>query len=314
MLRTKDLYEKYGTILSLKLLVGEKGLNRKIRKPDVIRPSISLTGFLKWYRSDPVLILGRVEIAYLLELPSKLRKARLDRILQEDTPAVILARNHIPPKELLEICTRKNIPLFRTPITTMKLISKIIVLLQDDFTPSVTLHGTLVEVFGIGVLLQGDSSVGKSEAALGLVERGHRLISDDMVKIKKKEGILWGSGPDLIRHLMEIRGVGIINIAHLHGAVCVKPDNDLNIIIKLEEWNDTHFYDRVGLEEKFTKVLDVNIPVHTLPVKPGRDVVLLIETVTLNHRLKHMGYNSAKEFNAKLLDAIEQKNKNRAFS
>ncbi|MBX9744693.1 MAG: HPr(Ser) kinase/phosphatase, partial [Chlamydiales bacterium] len=184
--------------------------------------------------------------------------------------------------------------------------------LLEQFCPSVTLHGTLVEVFGVGLLIQGESSVGKSEAALGLIERGHRLISDDVVRVKKKESsYLVGTGPELTRHLMEIRGIGIINVAHLYGAVCVRPDKGLDIVVKLEEWDDQHFYDRVGLDEKFIDVLGVSLPYHVLPVKPGRDVVLLLETIALNHRLKGVGYNSAKEFNTKLLEALARRPKKR---
>ncbi len=161
----------------------------------------------------------------------------------------------------------------------------------------------------------GESSVGKSEAALGLIERGHRLISDDVVRVKKKEGShLIGSGPELTRHLMEIRGIGIINVAHLYGAVCVRHDKGIDIVVKLEEWDDQHFYDRVGLDEKFIDILGSSVPYHVLPVKPGRDVVLLLETIALNHRLKDMGYNSAKEFNAKWLETISRRQKKRVLS
>ena len=228
------------------------------------------------------------------------------------TPAVLLARGIAAPKEVVAFCESRKIPLFKANLTATNLLSRITFLLLEEFCPSVTLHGTLVEVFGVGVLIQGESSVGKSEAALGLIERGHRLISDDVVRVKKKEGsYLVGSGPDLTRHLMEIRGIGIINVAHLYGAVCVRPDKGLDIVVKLEEWDDQHFYDRVGLDEKFIDVLGIGVPYHVLPVKPGRDVVLLLETIALNHRLKDMGYNSAKEFNAKLLETIARRQKKR---
>ncbi len=210
------------------------------------------------------------------------------------------------------MCEKNRIPLFKAGLTATNLLSRITFLLLEEFSPSITLHGTLVEVFGVGVLIQGESSVGKSEAALGLIERGHRLISDDVVRVKKKEGAyLVGCGPELTRHLMEIRGIGIINVAHLYGAVCVRPDKGIDIVVKLEEWDDQHFYDRVGLDDKFIDILSVSVPYHILPVKPGRDVVLLLETIALNHRLKDMGYNSAKEFNAKLLEAIARRQKKR---
>ena len=181
-------------------------------------------------------------------------------------------------------------------------------LLFDEFAPSLTCHGSLVEVFGVGVLIQGESSVGKSEASLGLLERGHRLISDDIVKVKKREGgYLEGSGVELSRHHMEIRGIGIINVANIYGAVCVRDKKSLDLVVKLETWDDDFFYDRVGLEEKSITILQIPIPYHLLPVKPGRDVVLLLETIASNHRLKQMGYHSAKEFNAKLLSTLEYK-------
>jgi HPr kinase/phosphorylase len=170
-------------------------------------------------------------------------------------------------------------------------------------------------VFGVGVLIQGDSAVGKSEAALGLIERGHRLISDDVVKVKKKEGAyLEGSGAVLTRHHMEIRGIGIINVANLYGAVCVRNQKSIDIVVRLEVWHDDHFYDRVGLDEKFTTLLDVQLPYLILPVKPGRDVVLLLETIALNHRLKEMGYNSAQEFSAKVLELTTSRKRIKHFS
>jgi HPr kinase/phosphorylase len=191
---------------------------------------------------------------------------------------------------------------------TVEFLTRLHFSLNEDFSPSMTCHGTLVEAFGVGVLIQGDSSIGKSEAALGLVERGHRLISDDVVKIRLLEGgYLEGSGPELTRHLLEIRGIGIINVANLYGAVCVRDDKQIDLIVKLEAWNDKKFYDQVGLDQQYSDILGLKVPFHILPVKPGRDVVLLIETITLNYRLKEMGFNSAKDFNIKLLDAIAKK-------
>jgi HPr kinase/phosphorylase len=190
----------------------------------------------------------------------------------------------------------------------MNLITRLTVILVEEFAPTMSCHGTLVEVFGIGLLIQGNSSVGKSEAALGLIERGHRLIADDVVLVsKKKGGYLEGTGPELTRHLLEIRGIGIINVAHLYGAVCISESKKIDLIVKLEQWDDTHFYDRIGLEEKFCELLNIKVPFYIMPVKPGRDVVLLLETIVLNHRLKETGYNSAKEFNVRLLDTLSKK-------
>ncbi len=315
MYTIKDLYSSYGKSLGLDLVAGEAGVKRKIRKPEVHRPGLSLTGFIKNYKSSRILIFGKGEIEYLRGLDNSIRKKRLDDILTSRTPAVIVARRYNPPKELKMICEKASIPLFRASMATMGLISKMILLLNDEFAPKKTLHGTLVEVFGIGVLIEGESSVGKSEAALGLLERGHRLVSDDVVRVKKKEGnYLIGSGPELTRHLMEIRGIGIINVAHLYGAVSVRPDKVLDLVVRIEPWDDSHFYDRVGLEEKYSDILGVSIPYHTLPIKPGRDIALLIETITLNHRLKSYGYHSAKEFNVKLLDMINKRQKKAKLS
>lgn len=307
MYTVENFYTKFKDLWNLSLVVGLKGLNKGIKKPEVYRPGLSLTGDVKNYKSSRILIFGRTETQYLKKLKEDVRTIRLKNVLK-DCPCVIVAHSVIPLKELVQVCEESNTPLFTAPIETMALITKIIIALNFELSPSITLHGTLVEVFGVGVLIQGDSSVGKSEAALGLLERGHRLISDDVVRIRKKEDeCLIGSGPDLTRHLMEVRGIGIINVAHLYGAICVRPSKVLDLVIKLEQWNDKHFYDRVGLEEKFIDLLGVKIPFHLLPVKPGRDVVLLIETLTLNHRLKSSGYNSAKEFNIKLLEMISKR-------
>jgi HPr kinase/phosphorylase len=174
----------------------------------------------------------------------------------------------------------------------------------------VRLHGTLIEAFGIGVLIEGESSIGKSETALALVERGHRLISDDLVEIQKKgKGELEGTSPELTRYLLEIRGIGIINVAHLFGMVAVKKETRVDLRIKLEEWQETAYYDRVGLEEQFCEILGVKIPSYLLPVKMGRNLALLIETTVLNHRLKNMGFHTAREFNEKLLEEIVKKGK-----
>ncbi|MBF8263190.1 MAG: Hpr(Ser) kinase/phosphatase [Parachlamydiales bacterium] len=312
MYLVQNLYEQHGKDLGLEIIAGRKGLSRRIQKAEVHRPGLSLAGFLKKFASARLLIFGRNEIDYLRQLDEKVRFERLQSILTPSTPAVIVTHFR-PPKELLQICEGKSIPLFRAKSTATSLLSRITFLLLEEFSPGITLHGTLVELFGVGVLIQGESSVGKSEAALGLIERGHRFVSDDVVRLKKKENHLIGSGPELTRHLMEIRGIGIINVAHLYGAVCVRPDKQLDIVIKLEEWDDQHFYDRVGLDEKFIDILGSSVPYHVLPVKPGRDVVLLVETIALNHRLKDMGYNSAKEFNAKLLDTIAQKQRKRTI-
>lgn len=299
----EDLFTQHGTRLGLELLAGKNGLRRKIRVPEVHRPGLPLAGYMKNHAEKRILLFGKVEIEFLRDLPAHERVERLDTLLSTPTPAVIVTRRYRPPKELTQLCEKHSVPLFRAGMSTMNILSKLTQLLIEEFSPSTTCHGSLVEVFGVGVMIQGDSSVGKSEAALGLVERGHRLISDDVVRIKKREGMLLeGFGAGLTQYHMEIRGIGIINVAHLYGAICVRASKNIDIVVKMEVWDDNHFYDRVGLEEHYCNLLGVKIPFHVLPVKPGRDVVLLLETIALNHRLKGMGYNSAREFRNKLIE------------
>jgi HPr kinase/phosphorylase len=312
MYTVQNLFDSYKQKIGLELLAGKQGLSRRIKVPEVHRPGLSLSGYLKDYTGQRVLVFGNVEISYLRDLDKETRLERLKKILTSQTPAIVMGGRYQAPKDLIAFCDQQEIPLFRSSMTTMALLNKMTFLLNEEFSPSMTCHGTLVDAFGVGVLIQGDSSVGKSEAALGLIERGHRLISDDVVKVRLREGAyLDGSGPELTRHLMEIRGIGIINVAHLYGAVCVRDEKKVDIVVKLEEWDDKRFYDRIGLDEKYCDILGIKVPYHVLPVKPGRDVVLLLETIVLNHRLKEMGYNSAKEFNTKLLETIAKKQNQR---
>ncbi len=305
MYRVKNLKEQHEEFLGLELMAGASGLHRPIMVPQANRPGLGLSGYVKGYANKRILIFGKLEIQYLKDLDADVRAKRLRLLLSAQTPAVIVARRHVPPKELVSLCDEKSIPLLRTQMSTMNLITKLTLLLAEEFAPAVDCHGTLVEVFGVGVMIQGDSSVGKSEAALGLIERGHRLISDDIVRIKKKENsYLEGSGVALTRHLMEIRGIGIINVAYLYGAVCVRDTKSIDLVVKLEQWDDDKFYDRIGLDESTEDFLGVKIPSHVLPVKPGRDVVLLLETIALNHRLRLLGYNSAKEFQSKMIETL----------
>ncbi|NDE82050.1 MAG: HPr kinase/phosphorylase [Chlamydiia bacterium] len=310
MYTSQSLLDSYKEVLGLEVVSNSVELSRPIRLPEAHRPGLSLSGYLKNYVNQRILIFGNSEISYLKDLNIETRVERLRVILTSKTPLVIVAGKLSAPKELKACCEENAIPLFRSSLKTMELQSRLTYLLLEEFSPSMTCHGTLVEAFGVGVMIQGDSSVGKSEAALSLIERGHRLITDDVVNVKLREGsYLEGSGAALTRHLMEIRGIGIINVAHLYGAVCVRDDKRIDVVIKLEAWDDKTFYDRVGLDEKDIDLLGVKIPYYVLPVKPGRDLALLIETIVLNQRLKEMGYHSAKDFNIKLLETIASKQK-----
>lgn len=309
-LKVDHLFDQYQASLELKETKALEGKGRRIKGAHVQRPGLSLAGYGNQRRGTRVLIFGKMELAYLKDLSPKVRVERLQSVVTKSTPMVLVSRGLAPPKELLEQCMERKVPLYRSPLPTMILLSKLTVILSEVFAPSESVHGTLVEAHGIGVLIQGDSSVGKSEAALGLIERGHRLISDDVVLLKEKgEGRLIGSGPELNKHLLELRGIGIVNVAHLYGAVSIRSEVPVDLVIHLEEWDESHYYDRVGLEERFQEFLGVRVPLYLNPVKPGRDIVLLIETTILNHRLKEMGYHSAKEFNQKLLEEIARRKK-----
>lgn len=308
----QDLVDLYGEVWGLRVDYHLEGMRRRILVPEVQRPGLSLAGYVKRRFQKRILLFGRVELEYLRDLDSSLRLQRLRDVVVRDNPAVIIARNLKASRELIQICRELKIPILRSSEKTMPLLTKLTLALTEVFSPIEVFHGTLVEVFGIGVLIQGDSSVGKSEAALGLIERGHRLVSDDVVQVRKKDShYLEGSGPDLTRHLLEIRGIGIVNVAHLYGAVSVRQNVRIEVVMDLEAWNDEHYYDRVGLEEKFKDILGLPIPSYVLPVKPGREISLLIETTVLNHRLKEMGYHSAKDFNVKLLEEIAKRQKKR---
>ncbi len=307
-----EIYVKAQNEMQLKLLSKLELSKITLKNSFIERPGLALSGYIDGYDNQKILVFGEMEQNYLKDLHPNIRNDRLKLLIKKSTPAVIIASNLSPLKELKESCEKHQIALFKSDKGAIEVSTIFSKILSDAFAPVVSCHGTLVEAFGVGLLIQGSSSIGKSEAALGLIERGHRLVSDDVVTIKRKEeNILVGEGPELSRHLLEIRGIGIINVANLFGAVCVSRKKRIDLIVKLEEWDDEHFYDRVGLEEKYCDVLGVKVIYHILPVKPGREVALLLETLVLNHRLKEMGYNSAKEFNAKLLATIEKRKHSR---
>ncbi|MDN3509529.1 MAG: HPr(Ser) kinase/phosphatase [Candidatus Neptunochlamydia sp.] len=279
-----------------------------IKVTHVQRPGFSLADYRKGTRNHRILVFGRMELNYLRDLASDLKEGRLKNVVTEESPCTIITRGLSPPRELIKLCRKLRVPVFKTEMRSMTLLTKLTMILNDFFAPVESVHGTLVEAYGIGVLIQGDSSVGKSEVALGLIQKEHRLISDDVVKLRAREGVVAiGFGHDLNKHLLELRGIGIVNVTHLFGAVSIRKEVPIDIVVHLEDWNEAHYYDRIGLEERFTEFLGVKVPLYVHPIKPGRDVVLLIETTPLNHRLKEMGYHSAKEFNRKLLEEITRK-------
>jgi HPr kinase/phosphorylase len=292
------------------LVAGETGLDKPLKRSQVERPGLALTGYLKGFDFHRLLVFGKEEINYLKDLDPEMRLKRLSEVLLPSVPAIFLSKRAIPMPELEQLASERAIALFRTSLEATVLVNRLGTILKELSAPTSLCHGTLVEVFGLGVFIQGNSSVGKSEAALGLIERRHRLIADDVVKVQRKEnGLLIGTGMSLGKHIMEIRGIGIINVAHLYGAVCVREEHSVDLVVYLEAWDDAHSYERIGLEEKSCDILDCAIPFYVLPVKPGRDVVLLLETIVLNHRLKKMGIHSAKEFSLRLTDEMRKKEK-----
>ena len=304
-LTVQSLFDNYGTALGLLQTEASKGMEQKIEVSHVQRPGLALAGYVKRREDSRILIFGRIEIEYLQEVSSEILRERLLGVITAKTPTVIVSRGKQPPQELLSICQEFKVPLLCTQMGSMELMQKLSKILNEAFIPTTSLHGTFVEIFGVGVLIRGESSVGKSEAALGLIEKRHRLISDDVVYISKKEsGMLIGTGSDLNRHLIELRGLGIINVAHLYGAVSVKKEMQIDLVVNLEEWDESQYYDRLGLEQEFIEILDEKLPLYIQPVKPGRDIVLLIETIVLNQRLKEMGCHAAKEFKLKLIESI----------
>jgi HPr kinase/phosphorylase len=298
-------YEKIKDDARLRLIAGEKGLRRRIKVAEIDRPGLAITGFFNYFARKRVQVLGKVEIEYLKSLDSETRLMRLKELLEINIPCVIVSRNYVPPKELMTEAERLQVPLFRSPMITMNLISRLTLFLDDEFAPMVSIPGNLMEVFGVGVLIKGKGGVGKSETSLGLIEKGHRLITDDVVRIKLREGrYLVGTGAEITRHHMEIRGLGIINVQALFGTVCFRKETQIDMVITLEPWDPDKEYDRLGIQEKMISILGKTLSHITIPVRVGRDIVLLVETAALNHRLKETGYNPAKELNERLVKVM----------
>ncbi|HBI04649.1 MAG TPA: HPr kinase/phosphorylase [Paenibacillaceae bacterium] len=290
-----------------KVISGEGGILREVKESDLSRPGLLLAGCSDHYPSHRVQLLGLTEINYLKNLSKEVQRERIDQLLQEDTPCVCVARSLDVPEELIKCSMEKNVPIITSSLATTKLTSKLTTYLEGQLAPTTTLHGVLVDVYGVGVLIVGQSSIGKSETALELVKRGHRLIADDAVEIRQtQENQLIGSAPELIQHLLEIRGVGIINVMTLFGAGAVRNYKRISLVIRLEIWDPNKVYDRLGLDEDKMKIMDTDVPQITVPVRPGRNLAIILEVASMNFRLKRMGYNAAVHFSKKLTDTIEE--------
>ena len=290
-----------GTIIDnfkLEVLFGPEGYREKeITTEDVNRPGLQLTGFFDYFDEKRMQMIGLVETSYLERLTSQERRERFDMLMGYHVPALILARNLEPFAECLEMARKHNCVLLRTEENTANIMSMMIAYLRMALSPCITRHGVLVEVYGEGVLIMGESGVGKSETAIELVKRGHRLIADDAVEIRRGlNNRLFGTAPELIRHYIELRGIGVVDVRRLFGMSAVKLDSAVDLLINLEVWKEGAVYDRLGADEFFTNILDVELPTLTIPVKPGRNLAVIIEVAAMNNRNKKMGHNAALEF------------------
>jgi HPr kinase/phosphorylase len=292
--------------------VVEGGMaDRYIVSVDINRMGMALTGYLKWFPHERLQIIGKTEIHYLRTLKPAQRKKILKTLMAYRLPCVVVTHKMAPPKELLEEAKKHNVPILSTPTPTTKFVSEISVFLEEEFAPETTIHGTLLDVYGVGILLLGDSGIGKSECALDLVERGHRLVADDLVYIKRLANrILMGARSEIIKHHMEIRGLGIINVESLFGVGAIRDKKRIELVIRLEEWDNKKEYDRLGLTPSTHKIFDVEIPMFLIPVRPGRNLAVIIEVAAMNNRLMKLGYFTAQEF-ADRVTRIMEDEKNR---
>jgi len=302
-LSVKELFDSCAKELGLEWVSGQEGQQKSVRVSEVNRPGLSLAGYFEFFRPERIQIFGQGEYAYLQTLDNARRLEVLGRVFGfKDLPCVILTHAHEATPEILDQSVRNKVPVFRTGLTTAHLIRELSVYLEKRLAPMSILHGVLTVVYGLGVLIVGDSGSGKSECGLELVKRGHILVSDDVVEIRRHPGdILIGSAGPMLRHYMEVRGLGIIDVKQVFGVASVKDSARVELVVKLELQNQKEDYDRIGLENHTTRILEVGIPEVILPLRPGRNVAVLMEVAALNQRLKQEGVFSARDFNQILL-------------
>jgi HPr kinase/phosphorylase len=287
--------------LKLALVAGKEGLGKEITMGDINRPGLGLAGFFDFFAYDRIQIFGLGETAFLRQLAVERKREIYARFFSFDVLCCIFTHNEYPDEIFIEFANQYRVPTFVTRHRTTRFISLLTHVIEDFFSPVVTLHGTLVDVFGVGVLLTGKSGVGKSECALELVERGHRLVADDVVEIHKiDESLLMGSGSDIIRHHMEIRGLGIINVREIFGIRSVRNRKRIELVVLLEEWDEAKEYDRLGIDEVKQAILDIEVSQITVPVLPGRNIPVIVETAALNQRLKKVGVYSARDLDVRI--------------
>ena len=289
----KKIIEK----MNLKVLNPEVDIrNRKVTTAEVNRPALQLTGYFDYFEKSRIEIIGRVEHTYVQKLSTEEKLDVYRKFLSYHVPCVIFSRDLEPEPEFLKIATENDTPVLSTDYGTSAFMAELIYYLGEVLAPCISIHGVLVDVYGEGLLIMGESGIGKSEAALELIRRGHRLVSDDVVEIRKiNKHTLVGTAPDITRYFIELRGVGIIDVKTLYGVECVKEKQNIDLVITLEDWDKDKKYDRLGMEEESTEFLGNKIVCHQLPIRPGRNLAIIVETAAINYRQKKMGYNAAQE-------------------
>lgn len=304
----ESFYREHGEHLQLKLEGKAAGFHRKIREPTINRPGLALAGFYKYFAEKRVQVLGSAEQSYLESLTAPQRRRRFRGLCAQKIPCLVVSRGaHLEP-DLLAIAEEQQVAVFRTPMVTMRFINAATIAMEVDFSPTVTEFGSMVDILGIGVLIRGESGIGKSECVLGLIERGYSLVADDVTRITSLEGReLMARAPELTRYHMEVRGIGIINVASIFGIGSIRMEKRLDLVVTLKDWQALEEVDRIGLDQEFYEVLKFQVPHITIPVRPGRDTARLVEVAAMDQKLKSVGQNSAVEFNAKLLNLMGTK-------
>lgn len=289
----KQIVEK----MNLKNLTPDVDLTEKaVEVPDINRPALQLTGFFECFDSERVQIIGNVEYTYLEGLTEEKKEEIYDTLLSYKIPCIVFCRALKPEQMLLDKAIKANVPVFSTDAHTSAFTAELIRWMNVQLAPCISIHGVLVDVYGVGVLIMGESGIGKSEAALELIKRGHRLVSDDVVEIRKvSDETIIGTAPDITRHFIELRGIGIVDVKTLFGVQSVRETKSIELVITLEDWNREKEYDRLGLEEQYTEFLGNKVVCHQIPIRPGRNLAIIVETAAINHRQKKMGYNAAQE-------------------
>ena len=284
-------------LMDLKVFTDNIDLKkRKIQSADINRPALQLAGFFDHFESSRVQVVGNVEYFYTQQLEEEIKLERFRELLTYDIPCIIYSRSLVPHDSFIKMAEERGIPILGTNRSTSEFTAELIYELGEQLAPCITIHGVLVDIYGEGVLITGESGIGKSEAALELIRRGHRLVSDDVVEISKiNEHTLIGTAPEITRHFIEIRGIGIVDIKTLYGVECVKEKQQIDLVIKLSDWKKEAEYDRMGLEEEYIEYLGNKVVCHSLPIRPGRNLAVILESAAVNHRQKKMGYNAAQE-------------------